>query len=109
MESQVLEKKTICGLCYAVELCEKNPSRNCCVVGIFNEKETVTRDAIIQYCCVERCHHGLEYHNHRCPIKLAGINDRYPINPNSINRLMHVQISEYLTPDDNQQKQLSDF
>ncbi len=143
----IIEKQTICGLCYAFELCEseaphsravghlmakaievaltvvcpnrsraagysdkkKKPSRNCCVAGLFKEKEKATREEIVQYCCVERCHHGAEYHNTQCPIKLVGINDQYPLNPTLIDRLMHVQIQEFHVPNDNHQRQLSDF
>ena len=105
----IIKKHTICGLCYARGLCVRRPSRNCCVVGLFKEKEKATREEIVQYCCVERCHHGVEYHNTQCPIKLVGINGQHPLNPFSIDRLMHVQTQQPHTPDDNHQKQLSDF
>ncbi|MDD5454018.1 MAG: hypothetical protein PHW62_00760 [Candidatus Ratteibacteria bacterium] len=76
---------------------------------MFKEKTKVIKEEIIQYCCVERCYHDLKYHNERCPIKLVGINNEFPLNPKAQEQFMQRTVPEFQHPDDSHQKQLSDF
>ncbi len=61
----------ICKHCWAWVGCT---SSTCCVKFFFEDRNRyATPREIIESCCKERCRHGIEYHDHNCPIKLAGV------------------------------------
>lgn len=61
----------ICRRCWARVGCT---SSTCCVKLFFEDRSRYAAPMeIIQYCCKERCHHGIEFHDHSCPVRLAGV------------------------------------
>lgn len=72
---RVFNKKKICEHCWQFNLPVSCSSEKCCVNLFFegDEERYATPKEIIQFCCRERCHHGIDYHDHSCSIKLAGV------------------------------------
>lgn len=68
---RVFSMGMICKHCWQFVGCT---SDKCCLKLLFEPPDRyVTSKEIIQSCCKEHCHHGIEYHDHSCPIKLAGM------------------------------------
>ncbi len=74
----------LCDLCWKHGRKENCNDSDCCLAGLYDRNPSPTTEDIIRTCCVGRCHHSESYHEKHCPIRLAWINLRYPLNPGLI-------------------------
>lgn len=79
--AETIEQESICKHCWAHGDCAPGRTGGCCLAELYRLNKTVTADVVIQWCCVGHCDHSEKYHGARCPVKLAGINNKYPLNP----------------------------
>ncbi len=73
-----------CNLCWKHGKRDDCSDKTCCLAGVYERNPNPTIEDIIQTCCAGRCMHGGDYHLNHCPISLAGINLKYPLNPRLI-------------------------
>ncbi len=77
-----MKLESLCSFCWKKRRWQDCNGKSCCLFKLYEEKTNITAEDIIQWCCVERCHHDRLYHVKDCPINKAGINKKYPLNPN---------------------------
>lgn len=71
---RVFNLEEICKRCWANMDCK---SKKCCVKLLLEGDRYTTPGEIVEFCCKQRCHHTLEYHDRSCPLKLAGVTKEY--------------------------------
>ncbi|MDD3813282.1 MAG: hypothetical protein PHZ02_01440 [Desulfocapsaceae bacterium] len=71
---RVFNLEEICNKCWGKVGCD---SKTCCVRQLFESREYITPKEIAEFCCRQRCHHSMKYHETLCPVKLAGVNTKY--------------------------------
>jgi hypothetical protein len=75
---RVFNRKEICEHCWQFNLPVECKSKICCVASLFDTPDRyATPKEVVEFCCMERCHHTEERHVNSCPIKLAGANEKY--------------------------------
>jgi len=68
-------KYFICNYCWAKNSCNGN-THDCCVSTLFKTKPVVSKNEVIEWCCMTRCNHDEEYHE-ICPLNKAGISKEH--------------------------------
>lgn len=75
---RVFNLKEICRRCWQFNLPVPCSSEKCCARLLFDTPDRyATQKEIVEFCCRQRCRHTEEYHDHSCPIKLAGVTKEY--------------------------------
>jgi len=81
MKDIEIDFRGLCSVCFKKGR-KKSCAKTCCLVGVYERIKKPTMADIIAECCIKRCMHDPYYHEHHCPISLAGVNKDYPLNPN---------------------------